>query len=68
MKILRYAAAVLVPVFFVGITLKYTDYDHSSDKSVLITQPILPGAAKAILTLDLSLINICRLFQPMLPE
>ena len=52
MKILRYAAAVLVPVFFVGITLKYTDYDHSSDKSVLITQPILPGAAKAILTLD----------------
>ena len=52
MKILRYAAAVLIPVFFVGITLKYTDHDHSSDKSVLIAQPILPGAAKAILTLD----------------
>ena len=52
MKIFRYAAAVLVPVFFVGITLKYTDHGHSSDKSVLIAQPILPGAAKAILTLD----------------
>ena len=52
MRILRYAAAVLVPVFFVGITLKYTDHGHSSDKSVLIAQPILPGAAKAILTLD----------------
>ena len=25
MKILRYVAAVLIPVFFVGITLKYTD-------------------------------------------
>ena len=46
MKILRYAAAVLVPVFFVGITLKYTDYDHSSDKSVLITQPYCRGLPK----------------------
>lgn len=46
MKILRYVAAVLIPVFFVGITLKYTDHDHSSDKSVLIAQPILPGLPK----------------------
>ena len=51
-KILSYAAAVLVPVFFVGISLKYTTHDYFSNKSVLIAQPILPGAAKAILTLD----------------
>lgn len=51
-RILRYAAAVLVPVFFVGISLKYTSHDYFSDQSVLLAQPILPGAAKAILTLD----------------
>ena len=51
-KILSYAAAVLIPVFFVGISLKYTTHDYFSNKSVLIAQPILPGAAKAILTLD----------------
>lgn len=51
-RILRYAAAVLVPVFFVGISLKYTSHDYFPDQSVLLAQPILPGAAKAILTLD----------------
>ncbi|MBD9094158.1 MAG: FecR family protein [Bacteroides oleiciplenus] len=51
-RILRYAAAVLVPVFFVGISLKYTSHDYFSDQPVLLAQPILPGAAKAILTLD----------------
>lgn len=51
-RILRYAAAVLVPVFFVGISLKYTSHNYFSDQSVLLAQPILPGAAKAILTLD----------------
>ena len=40
-KILSYAAAVLVPVFFVGISLKYTTHDYFSNKSVLIAQPIL---------------------------
>lgn len=51
-RILRYAAAVLVPVFFVGISLKYTSHDYFPEQSVLLAQPILPGAAKAILTLD----------------
>lgn len=51
-RILRYAAAVLVPVFFVGISLKYTSHDYFPDQSVLLAQPILPGAAKAILTLE----------------
>lgn len=51
-RILRYAAAVLVPVFFVGISLKYTSHDYFPDQSVLLAQPILPGAARAILTLD----------------
>nr|WP_308757720.1 FecR domain-containing protein [uncultured Bacteroides sp.] len=51
-RILRYAAAVLVPVFFLGISLKYTSRDSFPEQSVLLAQPILPGAAKAILTLD----------------
>lgn len=51
-RILRYAAAVLVPVFFLGISLKYTSRDCFPEQSVLLAQPILPGAAKAILTLD----------------
>lgn len=69
MKILRYAAAVLIPVFFVGISLKYTSHDYSSSQPVLFAQPILPGAAKAILTLDNGeTINLNRETADVLPK
>lgn len=51
-KVFRYAAAVLLPIFFVGIALKYTSPDTSSNSLILAANPILPGEPKAILTLD----------------
>lgn len=52
MRVIRYAAAVLLPIFFVGIALKYTSPDTSSSQLILAANPILPGEPKAILTLD----------------
>lgn len=52
LKIFRYAAAILLPVFFAGISLKYTSSPSTSTHTVQIAQSILPGEAKAILTLD----------------
>lgn len=46
-----YAAAILLPVLFVGISMKFTSPVSLSDKQV-IAQSILPGESKAILTLD----------------
>ncbi len=51
-KILSYAAAVLFPVFVLGISLKYTSHDYSQNQPVLTAQFISPGESKAILTLD----------------
>lgn len=51
-KVLSYVAAVLLPVLFAGISMKYTSHDSTYGQSILAVQPILPGEAKAILTLD----------------
>lgn len=52
LKILRYAAAVLFPIFVLGISLEYTSHDYSQNQPVLTAQSIPPGESKAILTLD----------------
>lgn len=52
MTIARYAAAVLVPVFVLGISMKYSSQDYFSSQPVLAVHSITPGEAKAILTLD----------------
>ncbi|OKZ07551.1 MAG: anti-sigma factor [Bacteroides oleiciplenus] len=52
LKILRYVAAVLFPVFILGISLEYTSHDYSQKQPVLTAQSIPPGESKAILTLD----------------
>lgn len=51
-KILSYAAIVLLPLLFVGISMKFTSPVLSVHEPMLIAQPILPGQTKAILTLD----------------
>lgn len=50
-KIVSYAATILLPVLFVGISMKFTSPVSLSDKQ-FIAQSILPGESKAILTLD----------------
>ena len=50
-KIVSYAAVILLPVLFVGISMKFTSPVSLSDKQ-FIAQSILPGESKAILTLD----------------
>lgn len=52
MTIARYAAAVLVPVFILGISMKNSSQDYFSSQPVLAVHSITPGEAKAILTLD----------------
>ena len=42
-KILSYAAAVLFPVFVLGISLKYTSHDYSQNQPVLTAQFISPA-------------------------
>lgn len=51
-KILSYAAIVLLPLLFVGISMRFTSPVLSVHEPMLIAQPILPGETKAILTLD----------------
>lgn len=52
MTILRYAAAVLVPVFILGIAIKDSMHDSMPSQPMLAVHSIAPGEAKAILTLD----------------
>lgn len=51
-KILSYAAVIMFPILFVGISMKFTSPLSLSNEQMLIAQPILPGEPKAILTLD----------------
>lgn len=51
-KILSYAAVIMLPILFVGISMKFTSPLSLSNEQMLIAQPILPGEPKAILTLD----------------
>lgn len=51
-KILSYAAVIMLPILFVGISMKFTPPLSLSNEQMLIAQPILPGEPKAILTLD----------------
>lgn len=51
-KILSYASIVLIPILFVGISMKFTSPLPSPHEMTLIAHPILPGETKAILTLD----------------
>ena len=50
-KIVSYAAIILLPVLFVSISMKFTSPVSLSDKQ-FIAQSILPGESKAILTLE----------------
>ena len=50
-KIASYAAVILLPVLFIGISMKFTSSVSLSDKQPIV-QSILPGESKAILTLD----------------
>ncbi|WP_455666055.1 FecR family protein [Phocaeicola sp.] len=49
-KILSYAAVIMLPIIFVGISMKFkSPFPH---EQILVAQSILPGESKAILTLD----------------
>ena len=50
-KIVSYAAIILLPVLFVSISMKFTSPVSLSDKQ-FIAQSILPGESQAILTLE----------------
>ena len=60
-KIVSYAAIILLPVLFVSISMKFTSPVSLSDKQ-FIAQSILPGESKAILTVSVSAILSCRPF------
>lgn len=51
-KIASYAAIILLPLLWVGISMKLTSPTSLSNEQALIAKPILPGESKAILTLD----------------
>lgn len=51
LKILSYAAVIMLPIVFVGISMRFTPSPLSNEQ-MLMAQPILPGESKAILTLD----------------
>lgn len=49
-KILSYAAVIMLPIIFVGVSMKFkSPFPH---EQILVAQSILPGESKAILTLD----------------
>lgn len=52
MQIMSYAAVILLPLLFVGISMKFTPAAPHLDEQRWVAQPILPGGSKAILTLD----------------
>lgn len=52
LKLLNYAAAIIIPIVLVSISLKYVSPIVPSDKEPLVAQSIYPGESKAILTLD----------------
>lgn len=52
MNVLRYAAIILLPVLFVTLSINYSPVIPSLEHDILATPTILPGEAKAILTLD----------------
>ena len=51
-KIMSYAAVIMLPILVVGISLKFTPAAPHLDEQMWMAQPILPGGSKAILTLD----------------
>lgn len=51
-NVLRYAAIILLPVLFVTLSVQYNSVSPSLKHDKLATTMILPGEAKAILTLD----------------
>lgn len=51
-NVLGYAAAILLPILFIGISIRYSSHSHGDQQTLMAHHPILPGQAKAILTLD----------------
>lgn len=51
-NVLRYVAIILLPVLIVTLSINYNPIITSSEQDMLATSAILPGEAKAILTLD----------------
>lgn len=51
-KIASYAAIIMLPIIFVGISMRFSSPTPFSKGEILIAQPILPGESKAILTLN----------------
>lgn len=51
-RILNYAAIILLPILVISISIKRTDTNTSDRQDYLAQSSIFPGEAKAILTLD----------------
>lgn len=51
LRVLNYAAIILLPILVISITIKHSD-TNTSNRQDYLAQSILPGKAKAVLTLD----------------